>query len=135
MYRLFVADHKPNQDDDHRDDDEPPEPPYCHYSFFNRLWRSSCKNIKIRKYLRFAKCSDCVRFREERAQTRGDKARAELNERVRKHHLEVKAERQAYYQRRLLARLHPSRFLSLIIDGADQSRFHLPHLKETDHIR
>lgn len=142
VYQLFEADRKQDRKDEKLEEEDMDdavqlrdEVPYCHYSSFVGVWRASSKTIKIRKYLRFAKCSECVRFREERAETRGDNARAELNARVRKHHLEVKAEREAYYQRRQLARQSPSRYLSMIIDGADQSRFHLPHLKETDHIR
>jgi hypothetical protein len=45
----------------------------------------------------------------------------------------VSTERSGYYTRRNLARKQPDRFMSLIIDGADQSRFHIPHWRELAH--
>jgi hypothetical protein len=104
-------------------------------SFFLHVWRSHelCRMIKVRKYLRFAKCTMCVRFRERRNETRDPKTIADLNAEVRAHHLDVKAERAGYYDRRLQACLHPTRYMSVIIDGADQQRYGLPHFCETDH--
>jgi hypothetical protein len=109
--------------------------PNCTQGYFNACWRreSETKLIKCRRHLRFAKCADCVAFRDRRKRTRGPTALNQLRDEIRLHHNMVKSERKAYYQRGLMACLEPNHYLSLIIDGADQSRFGLPHFAEADH--
>jgi hypothetical protein len=107
----------------------------CSATYFNKVWRQNPSSflLKLRRHLRFAKCSTCVFFREKRAELHDPLAVSVLQDMVRSHHLEVKQERLAYYLRRDLAKNFPKKYLSLIIDGADQSKFELPYLKEMDH--
>jgi hypothetical protein len=104
-------------------------------AYFFKLWREDpkCSHIKVRRHLRFAKCATCVALRERRAKTRDPQDLEDLNKEVREHHNMVKEERAAYYLRRLQAVQQPQKYMSVIIDGADQSRFHLPHFKELSH--
>jgi hypothetical protein len=46
--------------------------PPCSLSHFLTTWRThpACKRIKLRKYLRFAKCDTCVELREQSETTR-----------------------------------------------------------------
>ena len=45
----------------------------------------------------------------------------------------VRRERSGYLLRQRLARMQPHRYLSLIIDGADGTKFEQPHLHERSH--
>jgi hypothetical protein len=107
----------------------------CAASYFFAVWRDDHRaaKVKIRSFQRFAKCDTCVNMRERQVKCLDPVERAALLEEVHAHHMYVKAERLSYYARRELAKMHPTLYLSLIIDGADQSKHELPHFKEADH--
>ena len=47
---------------------------------------------------------------------------------------DIKLERSHYYRNRMRAILHPEMYLSLIIDGADQSKHKVPHDPDASHL-
>jgi hypothetical protein len=51
---------------------------------------------------------------------------AELNRQLQNHREEIREERDIYYKKRELARSSGDSYLSLIVDGADQSAYQLP---------
>lgn len=112
-----------------------PRPGKSMYSYFCKVWRGNetTNKLKLRKHLRFAKCNDCVEFRERRADTRDPREIAGIQQQVAAHHREVKQERSAYYERQALAENHPESYLSIICDGADQSDHTIPHFRERTH--
>ena len=104
-------------------------------SHFKRVRRREkrVRHIVLRRYLRFAKCDDCVEYRRRRNATRDPKKLAVINKEERSHKCHVREERGSYWRRRDRARRFPHRYLSIIIDGADQSAFGVPHFREKDH--
>ena len=106
-------------------------------SYFYQTWREhpAVKHVKIRRWLKFALCDECVSFREERYETRDPDKLADLDRREKIHHAFVRAERHAYMTKRAVAE-GPNGHrvcLSCIIDGADQSAYGLPYHFMTTH--
>jgi len=97
-------------------------------SYFLHTWATQCGSIKVRKVHRFTKCTECESVREALAKAGTDQYMAAgLRERRRFHLDMVAAERREYQKTCERAMLYPSRVTSIIIDGADQSGFGLPH--------
>ena len=103
-------------------------------TYFLKVWRTSAalKKIVLRKFLKFTLCDKCVHFRDMRRVVLGDAEREALNRDAQQHRKYVREERNSYYWRRLLAQERKDEFLSIIIDGADQSAYALPHTVEKD---
>ena len=118
VYDLFTADHKA----------EFPSG-VCHYSWFKYIWRNDARvnHIRLRKHLRFALCPDCAGFINTRFHALGEEVRKDIKAKERTHAVFVRREREAYYDRRRLAYTQPDKYLSMIVDGADQSAYGLPH--------
>lgn len=112
---------------------------YVELQYFYNIWGSDprVKHIIIRKHLRFSLCPVCVEFIETRAHTLPRDELAVLKAKEHAHCNFIRKERGSYYTRAGLGRAHPSDFLSVIIDGADQAAFGSPHFcthsKETEH--
>ena len=100
--------------------------------YFLSLWslEPSLRYIRIRKYLRFAKCDDCVDFRARRDKTRDTACREQIKKEEVEHHAFVTAERDLYYKRAGLAESDPTRYFSVIIDGSDNSQYWSPYFRE-----
>ncbi len=99
-------------------------------SYFYGTWKKYNRNIKVRKLGRFAKCTVCEQLRKtiHDAAARRDFKNLAIYRRKKAVHNELIAkERREYKKKRDQARLQPDRFLSIIVDGADQSAFGLPH--------
>jgi hypothetical protein len=86
-----------------------------------------CPNIRLRKHLRFAKCDFCVEKRDARAKTLDPKVHEAIRLELNEHYQLIKQERQAYYDKRTKAKMFPEKYLSMIMDGADQSIYQLPY--------
>jgi len=95
-------------------------------------WNKHRKDIKIREHLRFSKCTTCVNLRMNWKDGTDDVSRAQKKKECTEHLEFVKQERSYLYYKRDLAKRYPNDFLSIIIDGADQSAYSLPHFKEID---
>lgn len=102
-------------------------------SFFNQVWRENVPHIVIRKWLKFAKCDQCIEFRERRTLMLDAEAKIELQDAERLHVRFVKAERYSYYMRRLRAVRFKLEYLSVIVDGADQQAYSLPYFCTSTH--
>ena len=97
-------------------------------SYFYNTWNTFCANIKVRRVQRFTKCSECEYIRDKLEAIGTDIQRtAPLLERRQRHIEMVARERREYQKKCEEASLYPSRFTSLIVDGADQSGYGLPH--------
>ena len=97
------------------------------YQHFVKVWKRDCPHIKIRRHTKHAICAICEKFNEDMSAARRDSERAPLKAAQVQHLKEARAERLAYHEKRERARNQPDKYLSLIIDGADQSNFALPH--------
>ncbi len=117
VYSLFVSEYKKLYSDSE---------PTSHY--FMTIWKHNCRHIKVRKATRFTICDTCEEIRSgmKEALVSGSKMDHLLNRRS--IHLKmVNDERMEYQKKKDRARLNPSEYCSIIIDGADQRAYGLPH--------
>jgi hypothetical protein len=110
----------------------------CHSSYFCRTWRTNkaLSYIKVRRYLKFSKCQDCITLRGRLPPdfhgTHLERHKeVKLRRRQYKEHIEdVKTERAGYWGRRRNACLRPEETLSMIVDGADVRDDGIPHFHQ-----
>ncbi len=96
--------------------------------YFMRIWRQCTDHIKVRHNHGFTVFNECEQLR--RALNDAvvkSLPTSQIMAQKSKHNEYVRAERLSYALRRDRARLNPSEKLSIIVDGADQSAFGLPH--------
>ena len=79
-------------------------------------------------------CVDCCRFIDLRRSTKDEQERVKLLQEERAHFELVRRERGSYYTRRKQGIYCKGDYLSIIIDGADQAAYGLPHFLEQDKI-
>lgn len=98
------------------------------FSYFTEVWKKHCSWIKVRKSTRFTKCSTCEQITAAlREATRGG-VQTDAILRGKAIHLDfIARERREYRRKCELAILYPTSYLSLVVDGADQTKFSLPH--------
>jgi hypothetical protein len=90
--------------------------------------------VQIRKWLRFSECDDCVTFRRDTRNAHGDhKKTVAVRTEMRKHVLFVLEQRSAFWAKRTKACLRPNESLSVIIDGAESSRYSVPSTCDESH--
>lgn len=96
--------------------------------YFLRTWKFNCFHVKVRKNSRFTKCDTCEHFRMALHTAVVHRKPTDELKYQRKRHLDyIRRERLEYKKNRDRAILEPNSCISLIIDGADQSAFGLPH--------
>jgi len=101
-------------------------PPSFHY--FMDVWNKYHKKVKCAKVHRFSKCDICEKLRQELSEAGLDRTLSDkLREMKRVHNEFVASERLEYYRKRSRARDFPDRFCSIVVDGADQAAYALPH--------
>ncbi len=97
-------------------------------SYFHRVWKAECPHIKVRKATRFSKCEICESLRDEmKRRITTFQSTTELLVRKRAHYNMILAERLEYKRKRDIAIMDPKHAWSIIVDGADQTAFGLPH--------
>ena len=116
---------------------KPPSKEIATISTFHRVWMTDeeLDLYIIRRWIPFAKCGTCSDFKLKEKAEKDPQARKIL-QRMRNqdiHLREVEFERRAYYSNQCRAQCSPEIYLSLIIDGADQSDQELPHFHERSH--
>ena len=111
------------------------DPPKLHY--FAAIWKQHCHHIKIRRVHRFAACSICEELKGDlRDAVSKGICTEDLKRQKRGHNDHILNERIHYQMKRDIAMAHPDRYCSIILDGADQSAFGLPHfVTETKSVR
>jgi hypothetical protein len=118
-------------------DSLPEDPAIACLSWFNSTWakpENLVSHIKIRKWMPFAKCDTCVKYREDFQRSRCVIEKSNLSAKHRKHIAFVKRERGTYAKHSCEAQLNPESFLSIIIDGADAARYSLPYFRSASHL-
>lgn len=102
------------------------EPPS--FEYFRQVWRKHSSNIKVRKVMRFSKCGRCEELRASIQHAITNRIDAtELRRQKAVHREMIQKERREYKKKRDNAVVYPDRFCSIIVDGADQSAYGLPH--------
>jgi len=115
----------------------PEHPKICHRAWFLDVWAaegSPCKHVQVRAWLPFAKCDDCIELRKLTLATKDREEQRSILTRLTGHLLFVRRERTAYALKRELAMSAPYRYMSIIIDGADQSAHDIPHSASRSHV-
>ena len=105
-------------------------------SHFNKIWREDTTLARIicREHLPFAKCDFCIQHRAKAERKRTQAALEIDNMALREHLKDIENEKLMYYSNRARGRQWPEEFLSIIIDGADQSKHDMPHFKDMSHL-
>ena len=97
-------------------------------NYFFRAWKLHSSIVKVHKNHGFTVCSRCeMLFREERNNLRNEDALREIHSLRAQHKVFVMRERESYQMRQSLAEEDPNKYMSIIIDGADQKNYGLPH--------
>ncbi|CAH3027411.1 unnamed protein product, partial [Porites evermanni] len=96
-------------------------------SQFRRMRLNKFPDVIIPKRNRFTKCGVCLLITEHIRATTDKKKRVTWTERKQLHMEQQAGERKKYYKHQKKAEQRPDKYLSLIIDGMDQSKTHLPH--------
>lgn len=97
--------------------------------YFRQVWKKDCPKLKVMRSQRFSICEECDRIRIALRETivRGGCTDAVKSQRE-KHLKFIFRERLEYQMKKDQARLNSSKVCSIIIDGADESAFGLPHM-------
>ena len=99
------------------------------FSYFLTTWKEECAHIKIRKVHRFALCDTCETLKAAIQKCGTDVIAAKPYRDAREaHNKMVQRERAAYRENQAKASQFPGDYCSIIIDGANQEAFSLPHL-------
>ena len=103
--------------------------------YFEYCWSADAEANKVlmRRWLPFAKCDECCDNREQSYQTNDIDLKKKLAGFLSQHLLFVQRERMAYALHREQAKHEPGTYLSMIVDGADQSKHNLPHAAQKSH--
>jgi hypothetical protein len=89
-------------------------------SYFNTVWREYFPDVKLRKYLRFHKCSLCVSLRQIRWDRTSSKAsKAQALKTLEEHYKWIKKERGYSRLKSNRAVLNPQDCISIAIDGCE----------------
>jgi hypothetical protein len=96
---------------------------------FLRTWSTDpdLKHIKTRRWIPFAKCSQCSTLQRDRHKNKDTMEKNRLDKQLRAHLQVVQRERNSYYTKRKLAVRFPEKYMSMIVDGADQGEYALPY--------
>ena len=95
---------------------------------FDRMWRSrECSAVRVRKHSTFSVCDTCHRLKAARDYAKTAVEREAQILALSNHDKTVVAERTLYERRRLDAIQDSETYMSMIVDGADQSAYDLPH--------
>lgn len=100
-------------------------PPKISYFYF--IWKKYVRDVKAMKNIGFEKCSECVFYQEERAKhILNPSVLRQLKEASNRHYDSMAEETRGYDMGKLQACREPQHYLSMVIDGADQSSYGLP---------
>ncbi|CAC5388899.1 unnamed protein product [Mytilus coruscus] len=96
-------------------------------SHFYWMWRNCVSYVSIPANSRLSKCNICTQIKTKMVETKDQNARMELKRTREQHLLKQSLERRKYYKHAHKARQHPDKYMSMIIDGMDQSKTEIPH--------
>jgi hypothetical protein len=106
----------------------------CSPKTFNKVWKRFFDHLKVRKWLRFSKCAECILLRSVRDAKRGTKTQkqsAEARSNLNDHYQRVKAERHYFMRKQYAAEMSPEECIYISLDGTDQLGYGFPHFLET----
>lgn len=90
-------------------------------------WCEVCPDIKTHRHHGFTVCDLCERIRTGFETAENEQVEFHLRKMMEDHYQFVEEERRDYERRRDLSKRFSTKYLSLIVDGADQKSYGLPH--------
>lgn len=111
-------------------------PSIASLNFFRKVWRDPENGVdclRVRKWIPFAKCDTCCKFRTSDSLCADCAVKRLLRKAQARHILDIKKERLVYTGNKNRGIKRSKEYLSIIVDGADQSDFGLPHSRERSH--
>jgi hypothetical protein len=100
------------------------------YPYFLRVWKKFMPQLKLRKVIRFAKCSYCVSQSEEIDNNRNPTTTARLRKELNDHIHAQSKDRAMYANIKNIAKSSRNSTLSISIDGSDMSCYGLPYFNQ-----
>ena len=97
------------------------------FSYFCNVWKKHCFDFKTHRHHGFAVCTTCEQLRVNLARCESTSEQGIIRAQMDLHYSFIKEERRGYAERANLARDSPGTYVSLIVDGADQKGYGLPH--------
>jgi hypothetical protein len=91
-------------------------------SYFRTCVQENYKNLIHRRGSSFTKCATCINFNVERRKTTDRDKLRDIQRRKGIHRSKYLLERRKYYKHRRKGKKAPQKYLSVIIDGMDQSK-------------
>lgn len=102
------------------------------YRYFNKVWNTTLRNVKVVQSIRFTKCGKCTRLKEKQAATQNETQKLKLKTVLFKHYARMKLDREVYSFNKTIARIRKTELLSIVIDGADFQKYGLPYFAQKD---
>ena len=98
------------------------------FSYFTQVWKEVCPEIKVRSVHRFSLCDTCETLKAAIEKCGLDLIAAKsYRDALNVHYELIRRERAEYRANQAKASQFPGTFCSIIIDGANQEAFSLPH--------
>jgi hypothetical protein len=96
----------------------------CPQSFRKRCYNQARKDLNIwdREWMPFAQCATCAENKQALRVAKSKQERDKLRKERSEHLLLQRSQRDSYYARRELACKRPEEYMSVIVDGMDQSK-------------
>ena len=89
-------------------------------------WLNDFWNVRVKKWMNFAKCDQCIKARTDLIIEKNDSKLQEIRVERAKHRGNISLGRRRYSLRELMSIKHPNDFLSATIDGMDNKKTHTP---------
>lgn len=97
-------------------------------NYFYRVWKEECSDIKTQRHHGFTVCSKCEQIRSRMADNLLNETALQNLQNQLSAHLKVMAEERRSYTMRMDRTIkYPRRNCSIVVDGADQKSYGLPH--------
>lgn len=97
------------------------------FSYFCEVWLKNFPDLVVQKYSNFTKCDVCVEYLLKKQRRLSAALLKTVEADQAKHVAHVMAQRKVYWKNCAKGKNNPDDYLSIILDGADQSKYRLPH--------
>lgn len=106
-----------------------PDFPEVTYEYFTEMWHRFFPNVQLKKWNPFAKCSTCVKLRNQYLVAKDDAARTVAKVAQAEHREAIQCFRQRHLDRTWLASQFPADFLDILADGMDSNKTRPPRCR------
>jgi hypothetical protein len=104
----------------------------CSPTYFNALWTKLYPKVRLRRHMRFSKCTECVelrRIKNDRSRRRADRDAA--HKKLLDHYEYIKGARALIQKKKNDGITNPQEYMYMSLDGTNALPFGFPHFAET----